>query len=918
MSKKRPPKKKAKRAAPPAKNAVPHLEPSPELDALLRRVVQGILSLDLVDCAGLFLAVPSDPEMLVPTWGTDEKGKISREYNAKYAFKLKPRTPLALAMGHKSGIFLTSDPRARMKLSPIYRKEYANSLGGHGTIALRSGKNLLGAIFVDNRLSNRTVDRQVLKILSPFADLAANAIKNAGLYLEVSRQNEALQTLSGLAPKLMVSPDLDRTLDLLVRSAEKVARSEAATIFLRDPKTGGLTVEKATGPQGEKIKGLKLKPGEGVVGWVVKTGKPAVVKDTARDKRFTQRVDKKVKFQTRSLLAVPMVTGGKMVGVLEAINRKGTEKYGSQDVLMLEALAQQAAAAIETARLSEELKERNTLFDLIMDYAFDGINICMTNDPDKAAWRKLVVCNNRFVEMSGYSREELMACPDLNKLTESHESQDLRVMKKGKTKLEGVLKGVGSWKRPDKKENYYEWISSGGFRFRGQFYTIGCDRDITERRQAEEDIKRNSLYDSLTGLPNRAHFVDKLDRAIKKAKSQDIKLAVLIVDLDRFKYMKDSLGYSVVDGLVHSVAERLRAHLRGSVMLSRFSEGEFGLFVPQFSAAVDAARLAKVILESFRKEGLQIQGHDVRPTVSIGISVYPNDGTDAEKLIRNAGSSVSEVKKRGRDNYQFYASAMNASAFQHLAMEGQLRRAIEGNQLEAYFQPQIDVKTGNVVAAEALVRWNHPDLGVVSPAEFIPLAEETGLILELGSWMMRTSCRQAAAWRKVLKRPFRVCVNLSAHQFEQEDLLDEIQAALSEAKLDAPSLEVEITESTAMVDPQKTIRTLKRLRGLGVRSALDDFGTGYSSLSYLKLYPIQALKIDRSFVRDLVHDSDADAIAAAIITLAHIMKLEVVAEGVESKDQFDFLKKRDCDIIQGFYFSRPVPAPKFGKDILRL
>jgi diguanylate cyclase (GGDEF)-like protein/PAS domain S-box-containing protein len=436
---------------------------------------------------------------------------------------------------------------------------------------------------------------------------------------------------------------------------------------------------------------------------------------------------------------------------------------------------------------------------------------------------------------------------------------------------------------------------------------IGASLDITERKRAEEQIKSLAYHDALTGLPNRRLFHDRLSVAVAQAHRNSQHLAVLFLDLDRFKPVNDSLGHAAGDRLIQDVAERLRTCLREGDTVARLGGDEFTLLVPGVAQVVDAARVAEKVLDALRVPFL-IEGRELFATASIGISLYPEDGRDADTLVKSADAAMYRAKQLGRDNYQVCAPALNATALERLALEGSLRHAVGQDELVLHYQPVLDIASGRVKAMEALLRWRHPELGLVPPADFIPLAEMTGLIIAFSPWVLRTACAQAQEWQAQGHPGLGIAVNLSARQFQHPDLVGQVKRALDETNLGPGFLELEISETSAMQGPESASHTLRALKALGVRIAIDDFGTGSSSLSYLGRFPIDALKIDRSFTAEITRDPDDAAIANAVIALGHSLKLRVVAEGVETDDQLAFLTARNCDQAQGFLFGYPRPA----------
>lgn len=442
---------------------------------------------------------------------------------------------------------------------------------------------------------------------------------------------------------------------------------------------------------------------------------------------------------------------------------------------------------------------------------------------------------------------------------------------------------------------------------------------LGKRRQAEEQIRQLAYYDDVTGLPNRAFFRDRLSQALGLARRNKHSLALLFLDLDNFKRINDTLGHSIGDLLLVEVAKRLILTLRASDSftqgnpdqnnegLARFGGDEFTLLLPEIREGIDAGLVARRVLDALVKP-VVLAGHEVVVSGSIGIAVYPEDGQDAETLLKNADMAMYFAKREKSDSFRFFTETMNTAALKRLTMEKHLRQAQERGELSLHYQPQIDVLTGLISGVEALLRWNNSELGAVSPVEFIPLAEETNLIVPIGEWVLRTACAQAKAWQDAGSHLPRVAVNVSVRQFAQVGFPALVGRILTETGLNPTALEIEITESVLMKDGEMAIATLLELKALGVELAIDDFGTGYSSLAYLKRFPIDRLKIDRTFVSAINTDAHDRAIASAVISLAENMNLRVTAEGVETENQLAFLKSRNCNEVQGYYLSRPLPV----------
>ncbi|HZS65867.1 MAG TPA: EAL domain-containing protein [Burkholderiales bacterium] len=441
---------------------------------------------------------------------------------------------------------------------------------------------------------------------------------------------------------------------------------------------------------------------------------------------------------------------------------------------------------------------------------------------------------------------------------------------------------------------------------RSMYYSI-------ERKRYQVQLERQANYDALTGLPNRNLLHDRLRQAVHSQRAPR-NIAVVFMDLDHFKFVNDSLGHSVGDKLLKSMGERLRSVLREGDTVGRVGGDEFVLILNDQSNEEVMFRAMQRISAKVA-EPLTIDGKELYVTASAGISLYPQDGRDVDTLLKNADAAMYRAKEHGRSNFQFYTSEMNERVNDRLALEHALRRALERQEFTLHYQQKVDLRSGEIIGAEALVRWLHPEWALVRPARFIPIAEETGLIVQLGEWVIHEACRQARAWQLAGLKPGVVSVNLSARQFRAEGLVRTVSRILQETGLEPAGLEMELTESMVMHNVESAIATLQGLKSLGVGLSVDDFGTGYSSLSYLKNLPIDTLKIDRSFVRDIGTGAEAEdgVLAAAIISLAHALDLQVIAEGVETDAQLHFLKRHGCDQVQGFLYGEPVPAEQYAE-----
>ncbi|QZY57285.1 putative bifunctional diguanylate cyclase/phosphodiesterase [Crassaminicella profunda] len=461
------------------------------------------------------------------------------------------------------------------------------------------------------------------------------------------------------------------------------------------------------------------------------------------------------------------------------------------------------------------------------------------------------------------------------------------------------------------KDGSYKWILSRGKAIFDKnskpIRMAGSHQDITHYKIAEENIYKLAYYDSLTGLPNRTFFEEKLSQALKEAKKNDYKVAVLYMDLDNFKNVNDTLGHMYGDELLKDVAKLLKRVVPAFGEVTRLGGDEFGIWLPKIMHDEDVISIIENIIGSFQKPWI-LRDREFYITATIGISLYPEQGKEIYEIIKNADTAMYSAKENGKNNYKFYTPLMNKQLLEKLEMKNNLRHAIKRNEFTLYYQPQIDMNSRKIIGLEVLIRWSHPTLGLIPPYKFIPIAEESNLIIAIGEWVLKTACKQNSKWIKMGFPPLKIAVNLSARQFQQKNLVKAVSDILQKTKIKSELLELEITESLAMKDLNFTIKILKKLRKLGLKISLDDFGTGYSSLNYLKVLPIDTLKMDKTFVDNITESKREQLIAKSVIDLAHGMDLMVTAEGVETKDQFFTLKELQCNKAQGYFFSKPLPT----------
>lgn len=516
----------------------------------------------------------------------------------------------------------------------------------------------------------------------------------------------------------------------------------------------------------------------------------------------------------------------------------------------------------------------------------------------------IIDINNQALELFGRTREEMRGRTCQQFICQECDDNGFEALNGGLL-LSGnrMLRTADGQQRP-------VTFSVKRSHFRGRDYFLVSITDISSQHSAEQQVSRLANYDATTGLPNRHLLLDRLQQASAWAKRMQGSVALLLLDIDNFKDFNDSLGHSSGDRLLVMLAERLKGCVRRADTVARVDGDEFAVVLTDIGSEQQVGQVARKILACL-SEPCVIDGRQYHVTASLGISSCPEDAQDPEDLIRLADTAMYRAKKAGRNQFQFYSPEMNKEVLQRLLLTNDLYQALAEEQFEVYYQPQVDMRSGSICGTEALLRWNHPTLGMIPPDQFIPLAEETGLIVELGQWVLETACRQVRQWQRSLMVPLRLAVNLSAVQFRQPDLAKQVEDVLEKTKFSAALLELELTETMLMEQVEKAQQAMEKLKKMGITLAIDDFGTGFSSLSYLKHFPIDRLKIDRSFVKELTENPADAAIVEAIIAMAGRLGHEIIAEGVEEEAQAEFLFANGCYEIQGFFFGRPLPAAEF-------
>ena len=645
----------------------------------------------------------------------------------------------------------------------------------------------------------------------------------------------------------------------------------------------------------------------GVPSWLAAKSEPVWIADIRRDPRtLASRITETTGWDAG--LLIPVKSGKKLIGLLEFFGSRIAEP--DQRLLRVLCVASgEVGHFYQRASTMERVRESEERFSSTMELAAIGIA-----HVDNGG--KFIYVNPQLCEMLNYTEQELLGftAKQISHPGDVSATDDMRARLRA-----GTIKSFKMDKRYLRKDGSPIWvgltIASKRDRFGEPLYDISIVEDISARKQAEERVQYLATHDGLTGLPNRAMFAQVLHLAVESARRYDRKIAVLFIDLDRFKIINDTLGHDAGDVLLREMSARLKDCLRSSDVVARLGGDEFVVLVQEIHEETQVGLIARNILSAAMKP-VVILGQECRVTASVGVCIFPDAAADEQSVMKNADMAMYLAKEQGKNNYQFYTINMKAHSVERLTLETNLRRALERHELFIHYQAKVDFKSGEITGVEALLRWENPELGSISPAQFIPLAEETGLIVPIGLWVLQSACAQNVAWQRQGLPPVCMAVNLSMRQLSDENLTREIAAVLEETGMDPSLLELEVTESMIMHNSERAVRVLTDIKALGVRLAIDDFGTGYSSLAHLKRFPIDTLKVDRSFIREIPSDPEDRAITEAIIAMGKTLSLTVVAEGVETPEQQAFLSERSCDEMQGFYFSVPV-APEDFASLLR-
>jgi diguanylate cyclase (GGDEF)-like protein/PAS domain S-box-containing protein len=657
----------------------------------------------------------------------------------------------------------------------------------------------------------------------------------------------------------------------------------------------------------ERAKSLVFGRGIGLIGAVWESGEPLWVPDLTRETRLFR---KDIVEQTgwKNALLVPVVAADQTIGVLD-FNAAHIPEPDEYLLHVIGVLGTQIGNFHQRAAALERLTESEERYASTIELAAIGIS-------HVAGDGRFIHVNRQLCEMLGYSKEELLE----RTVRDISHPDDVNVTQPLAARLSsGQIDHFKVEKRYVRKDGTTIWARLTVAKKRGTngepLYDISVVEDVSDRKLAEARVEYLATHDEMTGLPNRTMFGQLVARAIESARRYERSFAVLFIDLDRFKIVNDSLGHEAGDSLLKEMASRFRQCLRRSDVVARLGGDEFVMLVDEIKEASQAAVVARHVLSAALKP-VPIKGQECRVTASIGIALYPRDAEDAPSLMKNADMAMYLAKEEGKNNFQFYSKEIRALSIERMALESNLAKALERREFSLHYQAKVSIRTGEIKGVEALLRWWNRDLGAVSPAQFVPVAEETGLIVPIGKWVLQTACAQCVAWQGAGLAPICMAVNISPRQFADPGLLDDIREVLTTSGMKPELLELEITESMVMHNVEEAVRKLYAIKEMGVRLAIDDFGTGYSSLAQLKRFPIDTLKVDRSFIREIPNSGEDMAITEAIIAMGRTLGVTVVAEGVETAEQQTFLSSRACDEMQGYYFSKPSHPDQFA-DLLR-
>ncbi len=685
-------------------------------------------------------------------------------------------------------------------------------------------------------------------------------------------------------------------LNRLCKMAEMMLPNSVASIMLLD-ESGMLNVYAAPNVPSQgiaQLNGLKPGPGAGSCGNAIYCQQPVFVSDTLTDPRWDDLRQLAVDFGLRACWSMPIRSAGQKVMGTFALSSFEHRSPAAFHVALLEIGAYLAGIVLDRAQHMDSLK----LLGKIFEYSQEGIMVTDTA-------QHIVSVNRAFTEITGYALADALGKKTSFLSSGRHDERFYREMWRG-INQHGHWQGE-VWNRRRSGEIYPQWLSVSVIRdVEGKPVNyVGFISDITERKKAEARVEFLAFHDALTGLPNRVQARNHFDKAKAYADRAGARVALLFLDLDNFKTINDSLGHDVGDVLLEKVAHALKSNIRHTDTIFRYGGDEFLIQLSDVHNGDDVTDIAEKIIGHVVGP-FNVGDNELSTTCSIGIALYPDDGKDFDTLLKRSDTAMYKAKDSGRNAYRFYTERMNFEAVEHLTLMNSLRRALEKNEFTLHYQPQMDICTGRVVGAEALIRWNHPELGMVPPSRFIPIAEESGVIVQMGEWVLQEACSAARYWPDIV-----MAVNLSAIQFNRPNFVDMVFDVVERSGVDPSRLEMELTESVLFSDEGTVQEAIRQLRKVGIRFSIDDFGTGYSNLAYLRQLQVEKLKIDRSFIQELSENPHDTAIVAAIIQMAKGLGLKTIAEGVEDEVVLKVLENLSCDEFQGFLFSEPLPEHEF-------
>ncbi len=728
----------------------------------------------------------------------------------------------------------------------------------------------------------------------------------------VHRSHRALRAIHECDQKIAAADNENDLLQGICEVAVKAGYRMAWAGLLQPDGSGMSPVNIAGKSQGyiESIRQPLAENPQGLptIAQALRTWRPAVANDFRQETHLPWR-QVALRLGLLAKAALPLIHNDSVLGVLNVYAAE-EEAFDTEELGLLEGLTQNVAVALQSLRDQARRKAAEAALHLRQRAIEASVNAIVITSATQRGFPVEYV-NPAFERMTGYRAQEIVG-------------QSLRILRRDDHDQPGIaeIRAILAEQREGyatvrnyRKDGTLFWSEVHIAPVRDDAgvvsHFVAAKYDVTEMKHYQEKLEFQASHDALTGLPNRLLLRERLTHAIASASRSGRPFWVAFLDLDHFKFINDSLGHSAGDLLLLQMSRRLQHVLRASDTVAREGGDEFVLILPESNDENPNAHVLQRIMDVIAQP-VKIDSHRFYPTCSIGVAAFPTDGADPDTLIKHADIAMYRAKEIGRNNFQFFTAALNQKALERLRLEADLRNAIERNELLLHYQPQVCLQSGRMIGMEALIRWQHPQLGMVAPDRFIGLAEETGLIVPIGKWVMRTACRQNKAWQDAGLGNLRVAVNLSARQFGENDLAQSVAAILQETGLEPRYLDIELTESLVMTDVEHAIGVLRALKALGLQLSIDDFGTGYSSLSYLKRFPLDVLKIDQSFVRDITVNADGAAIVKSIIALAHNLRLHVIAEGVETASQLAYLRENGCDQLQGYYFSRPLAADAFA------